>query len=85
MITTVNRDGSPAATPAYTQRVEETGAEIVTVSSTLENRGNTRTPQMHGREFARAMSVMLDETRAMLRQLEDFERPDLVVHDGTMC
>ncbi|MDR7273773.1 macrolide family glycosyltransferase [Catenuloplanes atrovinosus] len=74
-----------ATTPAYAERVAETGAEVVPVTSTWEGRRDVRTPQMHGRELARAMNLLLTETRSMLAQLADAERPDLVVHDGPMC
>ena len=38
---------------------------------------------MHGREFTRAMGLLLDETTAMVPQLDQAPRPDLVLHDGT--
>ncbi|MGC5016703.1 macrolide family glycosyltransferase [Streptosporangium sp. DT93] len=74
-----------ATTAAYAERVAETGAEVVPVTSTWEGRDDIEVPQMHGRELVRAMGLLLDETRAMLAQLEGSERPDLVVHDGPLC
>ncbi|MFF3444991.1 macrolide family glycosyltransferase [Streptosporangium sp. NPDC002721] len=74
-----------ATTTAYAERVAETGAEIVPVTSTWEGRDDVKVPQMHGGEFARAMGLLLDETRAMLSQLGEGPPPDLVVHDGPMC
>ncbi|MEU4422133.1 macrolide family glycosyltransferase [Actinoplanes sp. NPDC024001] len=74
-----------ATTTAYAERVAETGAEVVPVTSTWEGRGDIETPQMHGRDLVRAMNLLLTETKAMLAQLGGAERPDLVVHDGTMC
>ncbi|GIH95509.1 macrolide family glycosyltransferase [Planobispora siamensis] len=74
-----------ATTAAFAGRVAETGAEVVPVTSTWEGRGDLKVPQMHGRELVRAMGLLLDETKAMLAQLEGGERPDLVVHDGPMC
>lgn len=74
-----------ATTGTYATRVARTGAEVVAVTSTWEDRDGLSTPQMHGREFARAMNLLLTETKAMLRQLDGAPRPDLVVHDGTMC
>lgn len=40
---------------------------------------------MHGREFTRAMGLLLDETTAMVPQLDQAPRPDLVLHDGTLA
>ncbi|GIE99445.1 macrolide family glycosyltransferase [Paractinoplanes rishiriensis] len=75
-----------ATTTAYAERVAGTGAEVVPVTSTWEGRGgDIRTPQMHGKELVRAMKLLLIETKAMLAQLSGVARPDLVVHDGTMC
>lgn len=72
-----------ATTATYAERVTATGAEVVPVTSTMEG-GDGKVPQMHGRELVRAMGVLLTETKAMLAQLDGGERPDLVVHDGTM-
>ncbi|WP_430781770.1 macrolide family glycosyltransferase [Actinoplanes sp. G11-F43] len=72
-----------ATTTVYADRVAATGAEVVPVVSTWEN-GAAGVPQMHGREFVRAMRMAFTETKAMLRQLDGTPRPDLVVHDGTM-
>ncbi|MFI7612527.1 macrolide family glycosyltransferase [Nonomuraea terrae] len=66
-------------------RVAETGAEIVPWTSTWESLDIGDVPQMHGKELVRAMGLLLEETRAALPQLDGGERPDLVVHDGTMC
>jgi MGT family glycosyltransferase len=74
-----------ATTTAYAQRVAETGAAVVPVTSTWEGRDDIQTPQMHGKELVRAMKLLLTETKAMLAQLGGVERPDLVVHDGPMC
>jgi MGT family glycosyltransferase len=74
-----------ATTGTYAERVAETGAEVVPVTSTWEGRGGVGVPQFHGRELVRAMGVLLTETKSMLAQLAGAPRPDLVVHDGTMC
>lgn len=74
-----------ATTKTYAERVAETGAEVVPVTSTWEGRDDVETPQMHGKELARAMNMVLTETKSMLAQLSDAGKPDLVVHDGTMC
>ncbi|MEU8385280.1 macrolide family glycosyltransferase [Streptosporangium sp. NPDC048865] len=74
-----------ATTAAYAGRVAETGAEVVPVTSTWEGRDDIEVPQMHGKELARAMLLLLDETRAMLSQLGGERPPDLVVNDGPMC
>jgi MGT family glycosyltransferase len=73
-----------ATTTVYAERVAGTGAEVVPVTSTWEGDGDVGTPQFHGRELVRAMGLLLTETKSMLAQLHDAERPDLVVHDGTM-
>ncbi|WP_106318498.1 macrolide family glycosyltransferase [Actinoplanes italicus] len=73
-----------ATTGTYAERVAETGAEVVPVTSTWEGGGDADIPQFHGRELVRAMDVLLKETKSMLAQLHDTERPDVVVHDGTM-
>jgi MGT family glycosyltransferase len=73
-----------ATTGPYAERVAETGAEVVPVTSTWEGGGGADIPQFHGRELVRAMAVLLEETKSMLVQLHDAERPDIVVHDGTM-
>jgi MGT family glycosyltransferase len=73
-----------ATTTVYAERVAETGAEVVPVTSTWEGSGDVDTPQFHGRELVRAMGLLLTETKSMLAQLHDAERPDLVVNDGTM-
>ncbi|MFI7701069.1 hypothetical protein [Nonomuraea sp. NPDC049480] len=54
------------------------------ITSTWEGR-DIEPPQMRGKEFIRAMGLLLDETRATLGRLERAERPGLVVHDGPMC
>ncbi|MEU4831405.1 macrolide family glycosyltransferase [Streptosporangium sp. NPDC023615] len=74
-----------ATTALYAERVAETGAEVVPITSTWEGRDDIEIPQMHGKGLVRAMGLLLDETRAMLAQLKGGERPDLVVHDGPMC
>ncbi|MGS2642421.1 macrolide family glycosyltransferase [Streptosporangium sp. LJ11] len=73
-----------ATTAAYAERVAETGAEIVPVTSTWEGRDDIEAPQMHGKGLARAMGLLLEETRAMLPQVSGGPPPDLVVHDGPM-
>ncbi|MER5650237.1 macrolide family glycosyltransferase [Streptosporangium sp. NPDC002524] len=74
-----------ATTAAYAERVAETGAEVVPVTSAWDGRDDIRAPQMHGKELVRAMGLLLDETRGMLAQLGGGPRPDLVIHDGPMC
>ncbi|MFG1706263.1 macrolide family glycosyltransferase [Nonomuraea sp. M3C6] len=74
-----------ATTEAYAARVAETGAEVVPFTSAWDSLDLPDVPQMHGKELIRAMGLLLDETRAALPQLADAPRPDLVVHDGTLC
>jgi MGT family glycosyltransferase len=74
-----------ATTEEYAPRVAETGAEVVLFTSSWEALRDRPAPQMHGREFVRATRMLLGETKAVLAQLGDGERPDLVVHDGPMA
>jgi MGT family glycosyltransferase len=74
-----------ATTEEYAPRVAETGAEVVPFTSSWEALRDRPAPQMHGREFVRATRMLLGETKAVLAQLGDGERPDLVVHDGPMA
>ncbi|MFG1942657.1 macrolide family glycosyltransferase [Nonomuraea sp. NPDC048826] len=74
-----------ATTREYASRVAETGAEVVPFTSSWEALEGRPPPQMHGKEFVRATRMLLDETKAVLDQLRDGERPDLVVHDGPMA
>ena len=68
----------------FSARILETGARFEPVTSTWEQHGGGP-PQMHGREFTRAMGLLLDETTAMVPQLDQAPRPDLVLHDGTLA
>ncbi|MEV4836392.1 macrolide family glycosyltransferase [Nonomuraea sp. NPDC049486] len=74
-----------ATTEEYAPRVAETGAEVVPFTSSWEALKGRPAPQMHGREFIRATRMLLGETKTVLAQLGDGERPDLVVHDGPMA
>jgi MGT family glycosyltransferase len=74
-----------STTSAFEERAAETGAEVVPFTSSWESLDRGRVPQMHGKELIRAMGLLLDETKAVLPQISRGERPDLVVHDGTMC
>jgi MGT family glycosyltransferase len=74
-----------ATTKDFAERVAETGAEVVPITSSWESIDDTRPPQMHGRELVRAMRMLLDETKAVLPQLSQGEPPDLVVHDGPLA
>src|SRR5699024_12468176 len=68
----------------FSARILETGARFEPVTSTWEQHGGGP-PQMHGREFTRAMGLLLDVTTAMVPQLDQAPRPDLVLHDGTLA
>ena len=61
----------------FSARILETGARFEPVTSTWEQHGGGP-PQMRGREFTRAMGLLLDETTAMVPQLDQAPRPDLV-------
>lgn len=74
-----------ATTESNAGRVAETGAEIIPWTSSWDALGLDDVPQMHGKGLVKAMGMLLDETRSALAQLDGGERPDLVVHDGTMC
>ncbi|MGI5273091.1 macrolide family glycosyltransferase [Nonomuraea sp. CA-218870] len=74
-----------ATTEEFAPRVAETGAEIVPFTSSWKALDGSGPPQMHGKEFVRATHLLLAETKAVLAQLRDAERPDLVVHDGPMA
>ncbi|WP_091532755.1 macrolide family glycosyltransferase [Microlunatus soli] len=67
----------------FGDRIAETGARFEPVTSTWEQLGG-QPPQMHGREFLRAMGLLLDETKAMVSTLGQAPKPDLVLHDGTL-
>lgn len=73
-----------AAPGEYEKGIVATGAGFHRVSSLWESLDAEEIPQMHGREMVRAMGLLLDETKAMVEQLADLPRPDLVVHDGTL-
>ncbi|HCS62478.1 MAG TPA: glycosyl transferase [Microbacterium sp.] len=73
-----------AAPEEYEKGVVATGAGFHRVSSLWESLDAEDIPQMHGREMVRAMGLLLAETKAMVEQLADLPRPDLVVHDGTL-
>lgn len=73
-----------AAPGEYEKGVAASGADFQRVHSTWESLDADAIPQMHGREMVRAMGLLLDETKAMVEQLADLPRPDLVVHDGTL-
>ena len=73
-----------AAPGEYEKGVIATGAGFHRVRSLWESLDAEAIPQMHGWEMVRAMGLLLDETKAMVGQLADLPRPDLVVHDGTL-
>lgn len=73
-----------AAPGEYEKGVAASGADFHRVRSTWDSLDPEAIPQMHGREMVRAMGLLLDETKAMVEQLADLPRPDLVVHDGTL-
>ncbi|GAB3632948.1 glycosyltransferase [Microbacterium shaanxiense] len=73
-----------AAPGEYEKGVAASGAYFHRVRSEWESLDADSIPQMHGREMVRAMGLLLDETKAMVAQLADQPRPDLVVHDGTL-
>jgi len=75
---------SYAATRRFESRIVETGAAFVPVVSTWESLPRD-VPQMHGAELVRAMSLLLDETKAMVAALGGLPAPDLVVHDGPLA
>lgn len=72
-----------AAPEVFSERVTETGAEYVPAPTTWV-RGSTAVPQMHGKEFVRAMGLLLEETKVVHAALADRAAPDLVVHDGPL-
>ncbi len=74
-----------ATTAAFAERVAETGAEVVPIASTWDDRDDTGVPEMHGKGLARAIGLLLEETGAALAQLSHLQPPDLVVHDGPLC
>ena len=65
----------------FSERIQETGARFEPVTSTWEQLEGGP-PQMHGKEFIRAMGLLLDETAAMVPRLSPAPPPDLVLHDG---
>ncbi|AOS62985.1 macrolide family glycosyltransferase [Actinoalloteichus hymeniacidonis] len=70
----------------YADRILETGAEHhPTVSTWKAHDQAQQVPQMHGKELVRAMRLLLEETKAILPVAAQVERPDLVVHDGTLA
>lgn len=69
----------------FGERITETGARFVPVTSTWESMGRDTLPQMHGAELVRAMGLLLDETRALVPTLVDAKVPDVVLHDGTLA
>lgn len=73
-----------AAPEVFSARVAETGAEYVPAPTTW-TRGSTAVPQMHGREFVRAMNLLLKETEVVHAALADRPAPDLVVHDAPLA
>ena len=73
-----------AAPGEYEEGVAASGADFHRVRSEWDSLDADEVPQMHGREMVRAMRLLLDETTAMVEQLADLPRPDLVVHDGTL-
>lgn len=69
----------------FADRIIETGARFVPVTSTWEAMDRDTLPQMHGKELIRATGLLLDETKTLVPVLADAERPDLIVHDGTLA
>lgn len=69
----------------FEDRIVDTGAHFVPVTSTWESMDRDTLPQMHGTELIRAMGLLLDETRSLVPILAVAEPPDLVVHDGTLA
>lgn len=78
-------DVSYYAPRMFADRIAETGAHFVPVTSTWEAMGRDTLPQMHGKELIRAMGLLLDETKALVPVLADEPAPDVVVHDGTLA
>ncbi|WP_309133309.1 macrolide family glycosyltransferase [Brevibacterium sp.] len=76
---------SYAAPRMFAERIRETGARYVPATSTWEAMPRGAVPQMHGAELVRAMGLLLDETKAMVKKLDSLPKPDLVVHDGTLA
>lgn len=73
----------------FSDRIAETGAGYRPVVSTWESMSGGP-PQMHGKEFVRAMGLLLTETQALVPRLfEETSRagepPDVVLHDGTLA
>ena len=68
----------------FSERIQETGARFEPVTSTWEQLEGGP-PQMHGKEFIRAMGLLLDETAAMVPRLSPAPPPDLVLHDGPLA
>ena len=73
-----------AAPEVFAERIEETGAEYVPAPSTW-SRSAGAVPQMHGKEFVRAMGMLLGETKVVHASQVNREAPDLVVHDGPLA
>ncbi len=73
-----------AAPEVFSERVTETGAEYVPAPTTWVE-GSGAVPQMHGREFVRAMNLLLEETKVVHAALADRPAPDVVVHDGPLA
>ncbi len=76
---------SYAAPRMFAERIREAGAAYIPATSTWEAMSRDTLPQMHGTELVRAMSLLLEETKAMVEKLGDLPVPDLVVHDGTLA
>src|SRR3954468_22227699 len=69
----------------FADRIADTGARFVPITSTWETMGRDGLPQMHGKELIRAIDLLLDETKVLVPILAEAEPPDLVVHDGTLA
>ena len=68
----------------FAERIEEAGAQFEPVESTWETMSGGP-PQMHGKEFFRAIGLLLNETKSMVAQCATESPPDLIVHDGTLA
>ncbi|GAA3072890.1 hypothetical protein GCM10010464_41220 [Pseudonocardia yunnanensis] len=68
----------------FADRIAETGARFVTITSTWESMGRDALPQMHGKELVRAIGLLLDETKALVPALKDSAAAQACVGSATL-